>query len=84
MFGVLRAMLRSFVVGLAVGVLIAPRSGAETRRLLAARAARVLDQIRENAALLPQVPPERARTNGHAERSAAKRTRASTDARASS
>ena len=83
MFGVLRAMIRSFAVGLAIGVLIAPRPGAETRRMLSERLPNFLDQLFEIAAL-PKVPPERARTNGHAERPAAKRTRASTDARASS
>ena len=83
MFGLVRTMLRSFAVGLAIGVLIAPRPGAETRRMLSERFARFMDQLFEMAAL-PKVPPERARTNGHAERPAAKRTRASTDARASS
>ena len=84
MFGVLRAMIRTFAVGLAIGVLIAPRPGAETRRLLSEGITRFLDQLFEVAAL-PPVAPERARTNGHAESPPAKRTtRASTDARASS
>lgn len=83
MFGLLRGLLRSFAVGLALGVLFAPRPGAETRRMLSKRFTKVVDQISANAALLPQVPPERAGSNGHAE-STAKRPRASTDARASS
>lgn len=84
MFGVLRAVIRSFAFGLAIGVLIAPRPGAETRRMLSERLSKFLDQLFEIAAL-PPIAPDRARTNGHAETPAAKRTtRASTDARASS
>ena len=83
MFGVMRGLIRSFAVGLAIGVLIAPRAGAETRRMLSERLTAFLDQLFEIAGR-PPVAPERARTNGHAERPAAKRTRASTDARASS
>ncbi len=83
MFGIFRLALRSFAVGVAVGVLFAPRPGIETRRMLSERFSRALSGILEMAAL-PPVPPERARTNGHAERSAAKKTRARTDARSSS
>ena len=83
MFGLIRTMLRSLAIGVAIGVLIAPRPGAETRRMLADAFTRAMDQLIEIAAL-PKVRPERARTNGHAETPAAKRTRASTDARASS
>lgn len=82
MFGVLRAIIRSFAVGLAVGVLIAPREGAETRRMLGERFTSFANQLLEIAAL-PPIEPERARTNGHSD-PAVKRTRASTDARASS
>lgn len=83
MFGIFRLALRSFAVGVVVGVLLAPRPGVETRRMLSERISRALSAILEMAAL-PPVPPERARTNGHAERPAAKKTRASTDARSSS
>ena len=83
MFGVLRALLRSFAFGVAIGVLVAPRPGAETRRMLIDRLTKAANQLLEIAAL-PPINPERARTNGHAERPAAQRTRASTDARASS
>lgn len=84
MFGVMRAMIRSFALGLAIGVLIAPRPGVETRRMLGERFTKLMDSLIEIAAL-PPIAPERARTNGHAETTAAKRTtRASTDARASS
>ncbi len=83
MFGVIRAAIRAFAVGLAVGVLFAPRAGAETRKMLSERLATALNQLLEVAAL-PPIPPDRARTNGHAERPAAKRARATgTDARAS-
>lgn len=67
MFGVLRVALRSFAVGVAVGVLVAPRAGAETRRMLSERFASGLNQLLEVAAL-PPVQPERAARNGHGER----------------
>jgi hypothetical protein len=51
--------------------------------MLSERIAAALDQLLALAAL-PPVPPDRARTNGHAERAPAKRTRAAgTDARTS-
>lgn len=83
---VIRVALRSFLMGLAVGVLFAPRTGAETRKMLSDRISAGLDQLLE-LAKLPPVEPERLRTNGHAERPARRRTpQASTDrdARASS
>jgi hypothetical protein len=83
MFGVIRAAIRAFAVGLAVGVLFAPRAGAATRKMLSERLATALNELLEVAAL-PSVPPARARTNGHTERPAAKRARATgTDARTS-
>lgn len=69
MFGVLRVALRSFAIGVAVGMLFAPRPGAETRRMLAERFNAALDSILELAAM-PPVGPARARTNGHSERPA--------------
>jgi gas vesicle protein len=84
MFGLLRATLRAFAVGAAVGILFAPRPGTETRRMLNERISSFLNQILEVAAL-PPIQPERAATNGHAERAPTKRTRAAgTDARTSS
>jgi hypothetical protein len=84
MFGLFRATLRAFAIGIAVGVLFAPRPGAETRKMLNERIAAFVNQILEIAAL-PPIQPDRAATNGHAERPPAKRTRAAgTDARASS
>jgi len=84
MFGLFRATLRAFALGAVIGVLFAPRAGAETRRMLSERFAASLNQLLEIAAL-PPIKPERAATNGHAEPSPAKRARAAgTDARASS
>ena len=84
MFTVFRFAIRSFVVGIAVGMLFAPRAGAETRRMLNERITNAINQLLEIAAL-PPIQPEQARTNGHADRPGAKKTtRASTDARASS
>ena len=84
MFSLLRATLRAFAVGVVVGVLFAPRTGAETRKMLNQRIAAWLNELLEIAAL-PPIKPERAATNGHAERAPAKRTRAAgTDARATS
>ena len=82
MFAVIRAAIRAFALGLAVGVLIAPRAGTETRTMLSKRIAAFIDQLFEVAAL-PPVEPERLRTNGHTERPAAKKPRARTDARTS-
>ena len=67
MFGVVRASIRAFVVGVAVGLLFAPRPGAETRRMLNERITNAINQLLELAAL-PPVQPEQARTNGHTER----------------
>ncbi len=84
MFGVLRAAIRAFAVGVAVGVLFAPRPGVQTRKMLSERLASALNQLLEIAAL-PPIHPERARTNGHAERVTPKRVRAAgTDAPSSS
>ena len=84
MFMLLRYVTRSFVLGVAVGVLFAPRPGAETRKMLSERISSAINQILEIAAL-PPIQPERARTNGHTGSSTPKKTtRASVDARASS
>lgn len=82
MFGLIRATLRAFAVGVAVGVLFAPREGAETRRMLSERLAKSMNALLEIAAL-PPIQPEQAATNGHSERAKPKRP-AGTDARASS
>jgi gas vesicle protein len=74
-FGVVNAALRAFVVGVVVGVLFAPRPGADTRRMLNERIAAMINQLLEIAAL-PPIQPSQAATNGHPERTTAKRTRA--------
>jgi gas vesicle protein len=84
MFGLLRATVRAFAIGAVVGVLFAPRAGAETRKMLSERFATSVNQLLEIAAL-PPIKPERAATNGHIERAPAKRIRtAGTDAHTTS
>ena len=51
MFSRVRIAIRFFFVGLAVGVLLAPRRGSETRRLLRARADRLLNDVLDAATL---------------------------------
>jgi len=82
MFGFVRTTLRAFAVGLALGMLFAPRPGTETRKMLSERFAKVMNSLAEIASL-PPIEPERAATNGHTERAKPKRS-AGTDARTSS
>jgi gas vesicle protein len=51
MFNRVRIAIRFFFVGLAVGVLLAPRSGIETRRMLRQRADRFLNDLLEAASV---------------------------------
>jgi hypothetical protein len=51
MFSRVRIAIRFFFVGLAVGVLMAPRSGEETRRLLRERADSLLNDVLDAASL---------------------------------
>jgi gas vesicle protein len=51
MFSRVRIAIRFFFVGLAVGVLLAPRKGSETRRLVRARADRLLNDVLDAATL---------------------------------
>jgi gas vesicle protein len=51
MFSRVRIAIRFFFVGLAVGVLLAPRSGQETRRLVRERADRLLNDLLDAATL---------------------------------
>ncbi len=69
MFALLRVALRSFTIGVAVGMLFAPRPGPETRRMLGERFTSAIDSILELAAM-PPLRPEHVRTNGHTERPA--------------
>lgn len=51
MFSRVRIAIRFFFLGLAVGVLLAPRSGVETRRLVRERADRLLNDLLDAATL---------------------------------
>jgi hypothetical protein len=51
MFSRVRIAIRFFFMGLAVGVLLAPRSGHETRRLVRERADRLLNDLLDAATL---------------------------------
>jgi hypothetical protein len=51
MFSRVRIAIRFFFVGLAVGVLLAPRSGEETRRMLRQKADRLLNDVLDAATL---------------------------------
>ena len=51
MFSRVRIAIRFFFVGLAVGVLRAPRSGEETRRLVREKADRLLNDVLDAASL---------------------------------
>jgi hypothetical protein len=73
-FGVINAALRAFVVGVVVGMLFAPRPGAETRRMLNERLAAMINELLEIAAL-PPIEPSQAATNGQPVRPVVKRSR---------
>ena len=51
MFSRVRIAIRFFFVGLAVGVLLAPRSGEETRRMVRAKADRIINDVLDAATL---------------------------------
>jgi hypothetical protein len=51
MFSRVRIAIRFFFVGLAVGVLLAPRSGEETRKMLREKADRLLNEVLDAASL---------------------------------
>ena len=51
MFSRVRIAIRFFFVGLAVGVLLAPRKGEETRRLVREKADRLINDILDAATL---------------------------------
>ena len=62
----LRFGIRAFFVGLVIGVLFAPRAGAESRRILRDRFVELMDSFAELLAL-PEKPiplPERTRSRG--------------------
>lgn len=51
MFSRVRIAIRFFFMGLAVGILLAPRSGVETRRMVRERADRILNDVLDAATL---------------------------------
>ncbi|MGH2381090.1 MAG: YtxH domain-containing protein [Candidatus Limnocylindria bacterium] len=51
MFSRVRIAIRFFFVGLAVGILLAPRRGEETRRLVREKADRILNDVLDAATL---------------------------------
>lgn len=53
MLTLIRTALRSFAIGLVVGVLVAPRPGAETRRLLRQKVQGLVNQLLEVGGLPP-------------------------------
>jgi hypothetical protein len=91
MFSRVRIAIRFFFVGLAVGVLLAPRSGEATRRLVREKADRLLNEILDAATLgtaggsADEVPEEEAEaprarraTNGSGRRRSTSSTEAET------
>ena len=61
MFGTIRLGVRAFIVGFVVGLLVAPRAGWQTRRLLRDRYTQFMDALTEVLALAedPVTPPDR-------------------------
>ena len=51
MFSRVKIAIRFFFVGLAVGILLAPRSGQETRRIVREKADRLLNDVLDAATL---------------------------------
>ena len=92
MFSRVRIAIRFFFVGLAVGVLLAPRSGEETRRLVREKADRLLNDVLDAATLgtyesgttEPEAAPKRARSgNGSGSRTRSTSTSTSSEPAAS-
>jgi hypothetical protein len=85
MFSRVRIAIRFFFVGLAVGVLLAPRSGVETRRLLRQRADRALSDLLDAATMsVPGKADTSTRTDGGGQTDDAGRTDGDAQAPASS
>ena len=70
MFSRVRIAIRFFFVGLAVGVLLAPRSGEETRRIVRSKADRLLNDVLDAATLGTYESGAGATDNGAEEESA--------------
>jgi len=75
MFSRVRVAIRFFFVGLAVGVLLAPRAGIETRRLLRQRADRLVNDLLEAASMSGL--PSGSKTGAAARRTSAPKREAS-------
>jgi hypothetical protein len=73
MFSRVRIAIRFFFVGLAVGVLLAPRSGEETRRLVREKADRLLNDVLDAATLGTYESGAGATGNGDADNAASPR-----------
>lgn len=58
MFSRVRIAIRFFFVGLAVGIMLAPRSGEQTRQMLRAKADELLNNILDAASMGVQAEPE--------------------------
>ncbi len=76
MFSRVRIAIRFFFVGLAVGVLLAPRSGEETRRIVREKADRLLNDVLDAATLGTYESGAGAADNGDGEAATAPATRA--------
>lgn len=79
MFSRIRIAIRFFFMGLAVGVLLAPRSGKETRRMVRERADRLLNDLLDAATLSALDPgqPESPTESGEGPRTGNGKTRSS-------
>jgi gas vesicle protein len=58
MFSRVRIAIRFFFVGLAVGIMLAPRSGEQTRKMLRAKADELLNNILDAASMGVEPEPE--------------------------
>lgn len=58
MFSRVRIAIRFFFVGLAVGIMLAPRSGEQTRQMLRAKADELLNNILDAASMGVEPEPE--------------------------
>ena len=81
MFSRVRIAIRFFFVGLAVGVLLAPRSGEETRRMVREKADRILNDVLDAASLGTVDSGAGATDDGDRDDAAQPATRASTAGR---
>lgn len=55
---VLKTMLRAFILGVGLGILLAPRAGSETRRLLSEKFDQLLDGVNDLTDKLDRAPSD--------------------------